>query len=47
MTVSAFKDITAKVDVYENRHYLWDTVSSFLLAAMKCAFLMVGYDVEV
>jgi hypothetical protein len=27
VTVSTFKDITANSDVYENRHYLWDTLS--------------------
>jgi hypothetical protein len=28
VTVPAFKDITANDDVYENRHYLWDTLSN-------------------
>jgi hypothetical protein len=26
VTVSTFKDITANGNVYENRHYLWDTL---------------------
>jgi hypothetical protein len=30
MTITAFKDITANVDVYENRHYLWDTLSTLI-----------------
>jgi hypothetical protein len=29
VTISTFKDITANGDVYENRHYLWDTLSIY------------------
>jgi hypothetical protein len=28
VTVSTIKDITANSDVYENRHYLWNTLST-------------------
>jgi hypothetical protein len=34
VTASTFKNITANGDVYENQHYLWDTLS---MLGGKCA----------
>jgi hypothetical protein len=52
MRISTFQDITVNGDVYENRHYLWDTLSNlmFLLSLLlhlpyvQPTFLVSSYE---